>query len=84
MSEDKDQDQTAHEELTFEEAIAELEEIVKSLEDGKMALDQSLKRYERGTILLNFCDKKLKDSASKIEILRKTGDNQAEWQDYQS
>ena len=79
MSDDKSQ----NEELKFEEAIAELEEIVKSLEDGKLDLDQSLKKYERGTKLLKFCDKKLKDSSAKIEILRKTGENQAEWQDYQ-
>lgn len=45
------------EKMTFEEALAELEEIVRDLEDGKVTLDQSINAYERGTALKNIVKK---------------------------
>ena len=69
--------------LKFEEALAELEEIVRAMEDGKLDLDDSLKHFERGSKLIQFCDAKLKDTSKKIEILRQVSPTEAEWQDYE-
>ena len=41
--------------LTFEEAIKELEDIVLTLEEGTVSLEQSLELYKRGIILIEFC-----------------------------
>jgi len=59
------------EELKFEKAIEELEEIVQKLEEGKVSLDESLKLFERGMELSRFCTDKLKDVEKRIEILVK-------------
>ncbi len=53
--------------LSFEEALVELEGIVRSLETGEAALEDSIKSYERGTELKQHCEKKLKDAQAKIE-----------------
>ncbi len=53
--------------LTFETAMAELETIVKDLENGKTSLDQSISAYERGVALKNHCESKLREAQSKIE-----------------
>ena len=55
--------------LTFEEALARLEEIVGLMEEGKCPLDEALKRYEEGVKLVNFCEKTLDAAEKKIEIL---------------
>ena len=55
------------EKMTFEEALAELEEIVRDLEDGKVTLDQSINAYERGTALKKKKKKKLHEAQLKIE-----------------
>jgi exodeoxyribonuclease VII small subunit len=57
--------------LTFEKAIEELEGIVKKLEEGKISLDESLKLFERGMELSQFCTDKLKDVEKRIEMLVK-------------
>ncbi len=53
--------------LTFEDALAELESIVKNLETGKTNLDDMVKAYERGTMLKHYCETKLRDAQMKIE-----------------
>jgi exodeoxyribonuclease VII small subunit len=53
----------------FEAAIAELESIVKKLEEGDMALETSLQLYERGVHLSRFCHARLEDAERRIEIL---------------
>ena len=58
----------------FEAAIAELESIVKKLEEGDMALEQSLALYERGVQLSRFCHARLEDAERRIEILGERGD----------
>jgi exodeoxyribonuclease VII small subunit len=55
--------------LTFEQAISELEEIVKALECGKMPLADAVKAFEKGAELRKFCEQKLKDAQLKIETL---------------
>ena len=53
--------------LSFEEALVELEKIVRQLEEGKTPLEQSIAAYERGIALKNYCDGKLKEAQLKIE-----------------
>ncbi|HEY7290249.1 MAG TPA: exodeoxyribonuclease VII small subunit [Vicinamibacterales bacterium] len=57
----------------FEAAIAELETIVKKLEEGDLALEQSLGLYERGVQLSRFCHARLEDAERRIEILNERG-----------
>jgi exodeoxyribonuclease VII small subunit len=58
----------------FEAAIAELEVIVKKLEDGDLPLEKSLELYERGVRLSRFCHTRLEDAEKRIEILNERGD----------
>jgi len=58
----------------FEAAIAELEAIVKKLEDGDLALEQSLALYERGVQLSRFCHAQLEEAERRIEILNERGE----------
>ncbi|MGI6265235.1 MAG: exodeoxyribonuclease VII small subunit [Acutalibacteraceae bacterium] len=52
--------------LTFEQAITRLEQIVGILESGQSTLDDSLKLFEEGTKLTAFCSKSLKEAEQKI------------------
>ena len=58
----------------FEAAIAELEAIVKKLEDGDLALETSLALYERGVQLSRFCHARLEEAERRIEILNERGE----------
>ena len=58
----------------FEGAIAELEGIVKKLEDGDLPLDTSLMLYERGVQLSRFCHAQLEQAEKRIEVLNDRGD----------
>ena len=58
----------------FEAAIAELESIVKKLEDGDLPLEQSLVLYERGVQLSRFCHARLEAAERRIEILNERGE----------
>ena len=58
----------------FEAAIAELESIVKKLEEGDMPLEQSLALYERGVQWSRFCHARLEAAERRIEILGERGD----------
>jgi len=53
--------------LSFEDALAELEAIVQGLEQGKGALDQAISAYERGSALRRHCEAKLKDARERVE-----------------
>jgi exodeoxyribonuclease VII small subunit len=58
----------------FESAIAELETIVKSLEEGDLPLEKSLELYERGVQLSRFCQARLDEAEKRIEILNEKGE----------
>lgn len=60
--------------LNFEDALAELEKIVTSLEGGKAPLDQSISAYERGIKLKQHCEKMLNEAQEKIEKITITPD----------
>ena len=53
--------------LSFEEALSELEDIVKTLEAGQGTLEQAIGAYERGTALKLHCQAKLKEAQEKVE-----------------
>ena len=57
----------------FETAIAELERIVKQLEDGDLPLESSLQLYERGVQLSRYCHGRLEEAERRIEILNERG-----------
>jgi len=58
----------------FEAAIAELEGIVKKLEEGDLPLEQSLQLYERGVHLSRYCHARLEETEHRIEILNERGE----------
>jgi exodeoxyribonuclease VII small subunit len=61
----------AAEELTFEQALTELERVVRDLEDGQLGLEDALARYEAGIGLLKRCYGQLQNAEQRI--LRLTG-----------
>lgn len=66
--------------LSFEDALAELEKIVTSLEQGKVKLDDAIAAYTRGAQLKAHCERKLADAKMKVEkiVLRPDGSVSAE------
>lgn len=69
-------DQTSVENLSFEDALKELETIVEKLERGDVELEESIKIYERGAALKAHCLGKLKNAQLKVEqiVLNQDGD----------
>ncbi len=61
----------------FEAAIAELEGIVRKLEEGDLPLEQSLALYERGVHLSRYCHARLEEAEKRIEILNERGELKA-------
>jgi exodeoxyribonuclease VII small subunit len=58
----------------FESAIAELESVVKALEDGDLPLEKSLQLFERGVQLSRFCHARLEEAEKRIELLNERGE----------
>ena len=58
----------------FESALAELETIVKTLEQGNLTLEQSLERFERGIALSRFCHTRLEHAERRVEVLTEQGE----------
>lgn len=56
-------------ELSFEEAMDELENVVRQLETGRIKLDEAVNFYERGLALKKICEEKLTAAKAKIDIL---------------
>lgn len=53
--------------MTFEAAMAELEDVVRKLESGNVELDKSIALYERGAALKAHCEAKLKAAEERVE-----------------
>ena len=66
----------AIETLSFEDALGELEKIVKTLETGQTKLEDSITQYERGVALKNHCETKLREAQAKIEKITVSKDGQ--------
>ena len=60
--------------VSFEEALNELEQIAEKLERGQLTLEDSIKAYERGMDLIKICTERLKEAEGKIEFLAKSPD----------
>jgi exodeoxyribonuclease VII small subunit len=58
-------------EKQFEDAMKELEDIVKRLESGDLSLEESLKIFEEGIALSRYCFKKLEEAEKRVSILIK-------------
>ena len=64
-------DAKAASKLTFEAALAQLEQIVDAMESGDVPLAELLAKFEEGNKLLKVCEARLKDAEMKIEQLKK-------------
>ncbi len=62
------------ENLSFETAMAELENIVRQLETGQIKLDDAVEAYEKASHLKKFCEEKLKSAELKVEKIEQDKD----------
>ena len=53
--------------MSFEEALAELEQIVRRLEGGQVKLDEAILSYERGAQLKQHCERKLNEAQQRVD-----------------
>jgi exodeoxyribonuclease VII small subunit len=63
-------DQTVPDEIammSFEDALAELEQIVRRLEAGQVKLDEAILSYERGALLKQHCARKLNEAQQRVD-----------------
>ncbi|MBU2970026.1 MULTISPECIES: exodeoxyribonuclease VII small subunit [unclassified Pseudoalteromonas] len=63
------------ENLSFEQAMSELGNIVTEMENGELTLEQSLKQFERGVQLANASSSKLSQAEQKVKILMGNNEN---------
>lgn len=70
------------ENMTFETAMARLEQIVIQLESGKVTLDESLSLYEEGIALVKLCSGRLDEAEQKIKIIRTAPDGTKTEEDF--
>lgn len=69
-------------EMTFESAMARLEQIVNQLESGRATLDESLKLYEEGIALVRLCSDRLDKAEQKIKIIRNNSNGELSEEDF--
>lgn len=67
------------EKMSFEEALAGLEEIVNKIDTGQESLADAVSSFERGVALKNHCEKMLKEAKLKIEKITVTAENKIEF-----
>lgn len=60
--------------MSFEEALARLDEIIGSMENGKAELDELLSLFEEGISLVKLCSNKLNAAERKIKLVKANGD----------
>lgn len=71
-------------EVPFEQALSELEQVVRDLEDGRLGLDEALSRYERGVALVKACQARLEAAEQRVVLLTGLGsDGQPATQPFQ-
>ena len=56
--------------MSFEEALKELEKIVEDLNNGDMELEKAITAYEKGIQLKNICEERLKNAQERIELIQ--------------
>ena len=57
--------------ISFEEALKDLEKIVEDLNNGDMELEKAITAYEKGIQLKNICEERLKNAQERIELIQK-------------
>ncbi len=60
--------------LSFEDALTELERIVRQLEEGRGKLDEAIASYERGSALKRHCEAKLREAQAKVDRITVAAD----------
>lgn len=71
-------------EKSFEDAMEELENIVKTLQNGELTLEQSMEQFKKGISLANVCNEKLKNAEESIKILVENLDNSVTEEDFKA
>ena len=56
--------------ISFEEALKDLEKIVEDLNNGDMELEKAISAYEKGIQLKNICEERLKNAQERIELIQ--------------
>jgi exodeoxyribonuclease VII small subunit len=69
-----DKQEPAIEAMSFEEALNELQGLVKALEKGEAKLDEAIRAYERGAALKQHCERKLREAQAKVDKIVFTSD----------
>ncbi len=59
---------------TFESALQRLEQITTELEQGELSLEKSLKKFNEGIELVNFCTSRLEEARNQVDLLLKQND----------
>ena len=60
--------------LSFEDALAELEKIVRGLEGGQLKLEEAIGQYERGAALRRHCEQKLAEADARVQAIVERAD----------
>ena len=68
--------------INLEKSLADLESLVKELENGDLPLDKAMKKFEEGIKLTRGCQLALKEAEQKVEILLKSTGGEATLQDF--
>ncbi len=74
----------ADEKLSFEDALGKLEAIVRDVEEGKIGLEDSIRRYEEGVKLLRRCRSILAEAEMKIQKLQTTAEGEVRAEPFDS
>ena len=73
MTEKKKTATSKEDDVNFEAAMIELEQLVRQMENGDLSLDESLKAFERGVLLTRQCQKSLAEAELKVKMLSAEG-----------
>lgn len=68
--------------LSFEDAMQELENVVLELESGDLTLDKSIEKFKKGVELSNYCNKLLEDAEKTVTILVEKSDETIEEENF--
>ena len=66
-----DKEKPVHKALKFEDALAQLEKIIRKMESGELTLDQAIASFEEGSELRKFCEMKLNETELRVEAIIK-------------
>ncbi len=58
---------------TFETALSRLESITNELEEGELSLEKSLKKFDEGIALVEFCNRKLEEAKTRVDLVLNKG-----------